>query len=54
MLLTRKLFYTAVTRAKELLILVGNDGIAYRMIDNIAPNRRYNALRLRIREACGT
>ena len=54
LLLTRTVLYTAVTRAKELLILVGNDGIAYRMIDNIAPNRRYNALRLRIREACGT
>ena len=53
-LLTRTVLYTAVTRAKELLILVGNDGVAYRMIDNITPNRRYNALRLRIREAVGT
>ena len=52
-LLTRTVLYTAVTRAKELLILVGNDGVAYRMIDNVAPNRRYNALRVRIREACG-
>ncbi len=53
-LMTRTVLYTAVTRAKELLILVGNDSIAYRMIDNIAPNRRYNALRVRIREACGS
>ena len=53
-LLTRTVLYTAVTRAKELLILVGSDSVAYRMIDNTAPNRRYNALRLRIREACGT
>ncbi|MCR5135497.1 MAG: ATP-dependent RecD-like DNA helicase [Oscillospiraceae bacterium] len=52
-LLTRTVLYTAVTRARELLILVGDDVVAYRMIDNIAPNRRYNALRIRIREACG-
>ncbi len=52
-LMTRTVLYTAVTRARELLILVGNDGVAYRMIDNVAPNRRYNALRVRIREAAG-
>ena len=27
--------------------------LALRMIDNVAPSRRYNALRIRIREACG-
>ena len=37
----------------ELLIMVGNENIAFRMIDNVAPSRRYNALRIRIREACG-
>ena len=52
-LLTRTVLYTAVTRAKELLILVGNENTAFRMIDNVAPTRRYNALRVRIREACG-
>ena len=52
-LLTRTVLYTAVTRARELLIMVGNENIAFRMIDNIAPSRRYNALRIRIREACG-
>ncbi|MBO7373276.1 MAG: ATP-binding domain-containing protein, partial [Oscillospiraceae bacterium] len=52
-LLTRMVLYTAVTRARDLLILVGNDDTAYRMIDNVAPTRRYNALRVRIREACG-
>ncbi len=52
-LLTRTVLYTAVTRARELLILVGNDNVAYRMIDNTATARRYNALRIRIREACG-
>ena len=48
-LLTRTVLYTAVTRARELLIMVGNENIAFRMIDNIAPSRRYNALRIRIR-----
>ena len=52
-LLTRTVLYTAVTRARELLIMVGNENIAFRMIDNVAPSRRYNALRIRIREACG-
>ena len=52
-LLTRTVLYTAVTRARELLIMVGNENIALHMIDNVAPSRRYNALRIRIREACG-
>ena len=52
-LLTRMVLYTAVTRARDLLILVGNDSTAYQMIDNVAPTRRYNALRVRIREAAG-
>ena len=51
-LLTRTVLYTAVTRAKELLILVGNENVAFRMIDTVTPTRRYNALRIRIREAC--
>ena len=52
-LMTRTVLYTAVTRARDLLILVGNDAAAYRMIDTFRQNRRYNALRIRIREACG-
>ncbi len=51
-LLTRTVLYTAVTRARELLILVGNENVAFQMIDTVTPNRRYNALRIRIREAC--
>ena len=52
-LMTRKVLYTAVTRAKELLILVGNEYTAFQMIDNEVPTRRYNALRIRLQEACG-
>ena len=53
MLASRDVLYTAVTRAKELLILVGDDRIAYQMIDNARVSRRYNALRVRIRKNCG-
>ncbi|MBQ7474050.1 MAG: ATP-dependent RecD-like DNA helicase [Oscillospiraceae bacterium] len=53
MLMSRDILYTAVTRAKELLILVGDDQIAFRMIDNVRQSRRYNALRLRIRNMSG-
>ena len=48
MLLTRDVLYTAVTRARELLILVGDDATAYRMIDNYRQSKRYNALRVRL------
>ncbi len=52
-LLTRMVLYTAVTRARELLILVGSDRTAFQMIDNVAPTRRYNALRVRLLKAAG-
>ena len=52
-LMTRSVLYTAVTRAKELLILVGDDAVAQRMIDNFRQARRYTALRVRLRALCG-
>lgn len=48
MLLTRGVLYTAVTRAKQLMIMVGDDSIAHRMIDNHKQSRRYSALRIRL------
>ena len=48
MLLTRGVLYTAVTRAKELLVMVGDDAVAHRMIDNHKQSRRYSALRIRL------
>lgn len=48
MLLTRGVLYTAVTRAKELLIMVGDDAVAHRMIENHKQSRRYSALRIRL------
>ena len=52
-LMTRSVLYTAVTRARELLILVGDDAVAYRMIDNTRQSKRYAALRVRLRKLCG-
>ena len=48
LLLTRGVLYTAVTRAKELLIMVGDENVAQRMIDNHKQSRRYSALRIRL------
>lgn len=47
-LLTRGVLYTAVSRAKKLLVCVGNEDAAYRMIDNFVRSRRYSGLRLRL------
>lgn len=41
----RNLLYTAVTRAKKLLILVGTTGCVYNMIDNCKTQLRYSALK---------
>lgn len=47
-LLTRGVLYTAVTRAKELLVLVGDDAAVNRMIDNHKRAGRYSGLRARL------
>lgn len=53
MLLTRQILYTAVTRARELMILVGDENIAKQMIDNSKIASRYSFLRARISRLCG-
>lgn len=53
MLLTRSVLYTAVTRAKSLLIAVGEEETANRMIDNQRQGRRYSGLRARLCRECG-
>ncbi|MCM1114814.1 MAG: ATP-dependent RecD-like DNA helicase [Clostridium sp.] len=40
----RNLFYTALTRAKSLLVIVGNEGSVKAMVDNDKKSRRYSAL----------
>ena len=51
MLLTRGVLYTAMTRARELLILVGDDQVVARMAANDRQQRRYSGLRARLSRA---
>lgn len=51
MLMTRNLLYTAVTRARRLVVLVGRSECVARMVDNNHIDMRYSALELRLREA---
>ena len=48
-LLTRSILYTGITRAKELLILVGDDNVARAMIANSKLSSRFTFLKLRIK-----
>ena len=47
-LLSRDLLYTAVTRARELLVIVGETAIVQAMIENGRKTRRYSGLRARL------
>lgn len=48
MLLTRNLFYTAVTRARRMVMLVGREDAVDQMIRNAYVTRRYSALSQRL------
>lgn len=48
MLLTRGVLYTAITRARELLIIVGDEEVVARMTANDRQQRRYSGLRWRL------
>lgn len=50
MLLTRNLLYTGVTRAKKLVVLVGEKRIIKKMVDNNISNKRYTNLSYWINE----
>ena len=50
-LMVRSVLYTAITRARELLVLVGDDGIPGRMAADDRRQRRYSGLRRRLKEA---
>ena len=45
MLLSRNLFYTAVTRAQSMVILVGRSEVAESMVSNNRQSMRYTGLR---------
>ncbi len=49
-LMVRGVLYTAITRARELLILVGDDIVPGQMAANDKQQRRYSGLRRRLRE----
>ena len=47
-LLSRSVLYTAITRARELLIIVGREETVAVMTENAKKNRRYSGLKLRL------
>ena len=51
-LLSRSVLYTAVTRARDLLIIVGREETVKTMTDNAKRNRRYTGLKLRLQGKC--
>ena len=50
MLMNRNLLYTAVTRAKKCVTIVGSSNMVQLMIDNTSEQKRYTSLDLRIKE----
>lgn len=51
MLMNRNLLYTAVTRARKCVTLVGNDATFHGMIKNTSQHKRYSGLCERLRES---
>ena len=51
LLLTRNLFYTALTRARELVVLVGREEVIRQMVENDYILHRYTALTERLQAA---
>ena len=50
-LLTRSILYTGVTRARDILILVGDDNVAKAMIANAKRSNRFTFLKLRLKKS---
>jgi len=48
MLLTRNLLYTAITRAKKLLVLIGNEKVIEFMINNANSRNRNTGLQFKL------
>ena len=49
-LMVRGVLYTAITRARRMLIMVGDDTVPARMAENDRQQRRYSGLRRRLKE----
>lgn len=52
-LLSRSILYTAITRARELLVIVGREETVGVMVENAKKNRRYSGLKLRLQGKVG-
>ena len=50
LLYNRNLLYTAITRAKKCVVVIGDEDTFNQMIDNATESRRYSGLRTRIEE----
>ena len=50
MLMNRNLLYTAITRARKCMTIVGDENTFYQMIDNTTQQKRYSGLEDRLRE----
>lgn len=50
MLLTRNLLYTGITRAKKLLIIVGNEQVVKMMIGNVDCKKRNTGLAYKLKQ----
>ena len=50
MLLTRNLLYTGITRAKKLLIVIGNDRVIDYMINNVDSKKRNTGLEFKLKQ----
>lgn len=48
LLLSRSILYTAITRARELLIIVGDEGVIEYMVHNDKKQRRFSGLKWRL------
>ena len=51
-LLSRSILYTAITRARDMLIIVGREETVAVMTENAKKNRRYSGLKLRLQGKC--
>ena len=50
LLLTRNLLYTGITRAKKLLIIIGDEAVVNFMIDNVDSKKRNTGLQYKLTE----
>ena len=48
LLLSRSILYTAITRARELLIVVGDEGVVEYMVQNDKKQKRFSGLKWRL------